>query len=214
MTGSVVIDVQSAAKTFRGRMVLRGADLTVERNGVYAILGPNGSGKSVLLRLMSLLLRPDSGSVEIADEYLPRGRTFPDRFGILIDRPGYIPGLTGLENLEALARIQRRVDRDDICVWMRRFGLDPALPQRMKAYSQGMIQKVGLIQALMEDQEVLLLDEPFTALDELSVETVTAALRELIGAGRTVVFTTHDKSHITELNAEPYHLIDGAVVRR
>ncbi len=214
MTDRPLIDVQGVTKTLRRRRVLDGVSLTIRRGGIYAIQGANGSGKSVLLRVMTRLMRPDEGQVLIADDFLPPGRSYPDRFGILIDRPGFVGNQTGLENLQALARIQGRVGDAEILDWMDRLGLDPGLPQKMKAYSQGMIQKVGLIQAVMEEQQVLILDEPFTALDEDTVAEVYEILLELVAAGRTLVFTTHDRDHVQALGAERYLMVDGVLSRR
>ncbi len=208
MTDDRILELRDVTKSFRGRPVLTGVSLAVDRGSVHAIRGHNGSGKSVLLRLMCRILRPDEGTVTIAPAFLPRGRTYPDSFGVIIDRPGYIPGETGLRNLEILASIRGRVGREQIVGYLERLGLDPATPQPMKSYSQGMVQKIGLVQAVMEDQQVLLLDEPFTALDDASRAAAKDLLRELVAAGRTLVFTTHDSDDVLEMGAVE-HRIDG-----
>lgn len=194
-----VVRLTDVSKSFKGMTVLKDVNLAVEPGECVAIEGPNGSGKSVLLRLMCGLMRPDTGSVTFDPTFLPPGRTLPDSFGVIIDRPGYIAHLTGFENLQELARIRRVIGDDEIEDALVRVGLSPDIRQSVGRYSMGMKQKLGLAQAIMEDQRVLLLDEPFNALDASSVEAVRALLAELLAEGRTLVFTSHNAADIEAL---------------
>nr|WP_300148676.1 ABC transporter ATP-binding protein [Propionicimonas sp.] len=179
--------------------MLTDVELEVSEGECIAVLGPNGSGKSVLLRLMCRLLAPDRGEVSIADRYQAPGKTFPQEFGIIIDRPGFQSLRTGYENLRDLAGIRRLIGREQIVEAMELVGLDPGLRQRVGQYSLGMKQKLALAQAIMERQQVLLLDEPFNALDAQSVTRVHTLLRDLRDQGRTIVFCSHNGADVAAL---------------
>ncbi|MFT4229795.1 MAG: ABC transporter ATP-binding protein [Microbacterium sp.] len=206
-----VITAEAVAKSFRGRPLYTDATFTIPAGTITGVAGPNGSGKSVLFRLLCGFDRPDRGTITIEPRYLSARRTFPERFGVLIDRPGYIGGATGLENLLALARIRRVIDEEKVTQTMSRLGLDPSLTQKVRHYSLGMKQKLALAQAIMEDPEVLLLDEPFNALDEDSVAVVKDLIRDFHAAGGTLVFTSHNPADIPELATRVLTIGDGRV---
>lgn len=193
------IRLTDVTKSFRQVPVLRNVTLEVPFGACYSVQGPNGSGKSVLFRLMCGFLRPDSGTVYIAPELMGKGRVFPEQFGVVIDHPGYLGNRSGRENLEALAAIRGRIGTAEIEQALVRVGLDPDTPQKVAAYSLGMKQKLALAQAFMEDQQVLLLDEPFNALDKESVQQTTALLRSFLDDGRTIVFTSHHDAEVESL---------------
>ncbi len=207
-----VISMESVSKSFRKIPVLRDVDLRLGEGECVAISGPNGSGKSVLFRLACGLLKPDLGRVSIDPAYLSRRATFPQGFGILIDRPGYVATRTGLDNLRELAAIRRIVGDVEIRMAMTRVGLDPDTPQVVGRYSLGMKQKLGLAQSFMEGQAVLLLDEPFNALDETSVMRVRMLLRELLVEGRTILFSSHNPDDIAALATRHLVIRAGSLV--
>lgn len=194
-----VIALESVSKAFRGRPLYRDVSFEIEEGSVVAITGPNGSGKSVLFRVMCGFLLPDSGTVSIDPSFLSRGRTFPEGFGVVIDRPGYLAGKTGLNNLRELARIRGVIGDEQIRQTMSLLGLDPDLKQRVRHYSLGMKQKLAIAQALMESPRVLVLDEPFNALDVDSVSNVKRILKKLNAQGVTIVFTSHNESDVEDL---------------
>jgi ABC-2 type transport system ATP-binding protein len=192
----VVVELSGVSKSFRGQDVLSGVDLTVESGRSYGLVGPNGSGKSLLLHMMCGLVRPDSGSVMIDPKYLSGDRTFPDRFGIAINGPAYLPGLSAMGNLLRLAAIRRRADKVELAETLTSLGLDPLSKQKVRNFSLGMRQKLSLAQAFIESPEVLLLDEPFNALDVESVANVSGLLKQKLLAGTTIVMTSHHSSEI------------------
>jgi len=207
-----VITLESVTKSYRNRVLFRDVDLVVEEGEITSFAGPNGAGKSVLFRLMCGFVAPDSGTVTIAPQFLSRGRTFPEDFGIIIDRPGYLPGRTGLDNLRELAAIRGMIGEDEIRSAMESLGLDPARPQRVRQYSLGMKQKLALAQAFMERPRVLILDEPFNALDAATVSTVKEHLRTLNAQGVTILFTSHNADDIEELSTRKYRIEDANVI--
>ncbi|WP_344779380.1 ATP-binding cassette domain-containing protein [Microbacterium kribbense] len=138
---------------------------------------------------------------------------YPESFGILIDGPGYLPFATGYENLQRLARIRNTARRAETEAAMVAVGLDPTLRQRVRNYSLGMKQQLGIAQAIMEDQEVLLLDEPFNGLDRSSVAEMHALLRRQRSEGRTVLFTSHIGADVDELADTVYEVDRGGLAR-
>jgi ABC-2 type transport system ATP-binding protein len=207
-----VIEIRELTLSLGGNPVFCDASATFDAGRTCGLVGPNGSGKSVLLKLICGFLSPNSGEVFVDPRYLSRGRTFPEHFGIAIDGPAYLPHITGLANLQELANIQKKISTREIRAAMQRLDLDPDSKQRVGNYSLGMKQKLSLTQAFMEDPDVLLLDEPFNALDARSVTLVKDILRDLRAAGKTMIFTSHNAVDIAELS-DAIVEIDGLSLR-
>lgn len=204
-----IAEFRNVSKTFRGIEVLRDVTVTFESGLAYGIVGPNGAGKSVLFRLLCGFTLPTSGEVKIHSDYRPRGTEFPRSFGILIDGPGYVGHWSGLKNLLSLARIRKLVDETAVRDSMSRLGLDPDSKTPVARYSMGMKQKLALAQATMEGQQVLVLDEPFNALDAASVETLTGILVRHRLNGGTLIFASHRSDDIDKLADHTYRINDG-----
>lgn len=207
-----VITVDTVSKSYRGRALYRETTFEIGEGAITSLAGPNGSGKSVLFRMLCGFLAPDSGTITIDPRYLSKGRAFPDRFGVIIDRPAYLAGRTGLQNLQELAAIRRRIGDRKIKETMHLVGLDPDLKQNVRQYSLGMKQKLSLAQALMEDPEVLILDEPFNALDAESVSNLRRILKTLNAHGVTILFTSHAQDDIDALATVRLKIADEKVV--
>lgn len=202
-----VVEVEHVTKTFKGNAIYRDASASFERGHITAVTGPNGSGKSVLFRMICGFTEPDEGSIVIDPEFLSADATYPAEFGIIIDGPGYLPFARGIENLERLASIRGVASTKDIEDAMRLVGLDPSLKQRVRNYSLGMKQKLAIAQAIMEDQKVLLLDEPFNGLDRDSTMRIRNLLTNLRDEqGRTIIFTSHIKEDIDALADTVYEV--------
>lgn len=209
---NTIIEFTDVALAFRRNVLFSDVNLRVETGGGYALRGPNGSGKSALLRLMCRMMTPTRGSVHISPDHLAKDATFPAAFGVAIDGPAYIAGLSGFDNLRELAAIRRVINKDQIRATMLEFGLDPESRTRVGRYSLGMKQKLSLSQAVMESPTVLLLDEPFNALDDTSVEILRNRLHEFRAQGGTLVVTSHDPQHLATL-VDTTFTIDGGSVR-
>ncbi|MFB7799693.1 ABC transporter ATP-binding protein [Isoptericola sp. NPDC056134] len=212
-TSTTVASLRGVSKAFKHHVLFTDVDYDLEPGRIQALQGPNGSGKSVLLKILCGFVKPDTGHVVIDDAYLDARRTFPQDFGVIIDRPGYVGGLTGYQNLQRLAEIRGAVGRPEIEAAMRRVGLDPVAKQRARNYSLGMKQRLALAQAFMEDQRVLVLDEPFNALDANGVDEVRNLLREFRDEGRTVLFTSHNAEDVDAL-ADIVHRLNGGTLER
>jgi len=201
-----VITLTNVSKRYKGQELFHDVNVSFEAGKIYGITGINGSGKSVLFKMLCGFIFPDEGTIEVDGRRLAGKNRFPKDFGILIERPGYIGQLDGFSNLKELARIQNKIDDATIRKAMEQVGLAPNLTQKVKQYSLGMKQKLGIAQAIMENQQVLLLDEPFNALDADSVERIRTLLVQYKQEGRTIFLTSHQQQDIDLLCDEVYHI--------
>jgi len=190
------IELRNVTKCIKGNMVLREVKCKLEGGRIYGLVGRNGSGKTMLLRMMAGLILPTQGQVIVDGEPLHKTISFPKDMGILIEKPEMMIDLSGLENLKLLAEIRGVIEETTIREYMQLFSLDPDSRQPVKKYSLGMKQKIGIIQALMEGPSLLLLDEPFNALDEHSVELLRKLLLKCKKEGKLVVITSHHREDI------------------
>ncbi|WP_251132135.1 ABC transporter ATP-binding protein [Exiguobacterium sp. ERU656] len=201
-----MITLTNVSKQYKGHELFHDLNASFELGKIYGITGVNGSGKSVLFKMLCGFVFPDAGTIEVDGQILTGKHRFPKDFGILIERPGYIGQLDGFRNLKELARIQNKVDDVTIRRAMEQVGLAPNLTQKVKHYSLGMKQKLGIAQATMENQQVLLLDEPFNALDAESVERIRTLLVQYKEEGRTIFLTSHHQQDIDLLCDEVYKI--------
>ena len=184
-----MIRARGLEKRFGEKRVLAGVELDVERGGFVLVTGPNGSGKTTLLRLVAGLLAPTAGELDVGVE---RGRV-----GFLAHEPLVYRELTALENLQLYARLYR-VDPERIGMLLERFGLWEARAERAGSYSRGMLQRLALCRVLLHEPELLLLDEPFNALDADGAGLLDRELAEL-RPGRTFLVATHDPERLAPL---------------
>ncbi|ALF10885.1 ABC transporter ATP-binding protein [Parageobacillus thermoglucosidasius] len=194
-----IISLKNVSKAYKGLTLFDGVDLNVEKGKIYGIVGPNGSGKSVLFKMICGFVFPDEGTIIVEGVEIGKGKRFPDNFGIIIDRPGYIANKTGFQNLKELALIRGKISDEKIFETMEMVGLQPHAKQKVKHYSLGMKQKLAIAQAIMEDQQVLILDEPFNALDAESVDRIRNLLLSFKNEGRTILLTSHNQEDINIL---------------
>jgi heme exporter protein A len=186
-----VIDAQKLGRRFGEKRVLRGVDLTVPRGGFAVVTGANGSGKTTLLRICAGLAIPTEGALRVDAERA--------QIGYLAHEPLVYRELTALENLELYGRLYRVPERRErIGMLLERFGLWDARRDRVASYSRGMTQRLALCRVLLHGPELLVLDEPYTALDAAGAELLDAQLAELRGA-QTVLVSTHDPDRVAPL---------------
>lgn len=186
-----MIEARGLGRRFGEKRVLDGVDLDVPRGGFLLVTGPNGSGKTTLLRMIAGLLVPTAGELRVD---VPR-----ERVGYLGHEPLVYRELTALENLDLYGRLYRVHERRErIGMLLERFGLWEARNRRADTFSRGMLQRLALCRAMLHDPEVLVLDEPFSALDEEGAALLDRELAEL-GARATFVVTSHDPERIAAL---------------
>ncbi|TYS63937.1 ATP-binding cassette domain-containing protein [Bacillus infantis] len=201
-----LIQLNEVSKSFKGVSIFENMNFKAEKGKVYGIIGHNGSGKSVLFKLICGFLFPESGQIVVNGEELGTNKRFPKNLGIIIDRPGYIAGKTGFENLKILAMIENKISDNKIKETMELVGLQPEAKQKVKNYSLGMKQKLAIAQAIMEDQQILILDEPFNALDVDSVKNIRQLIQKFKAEGKTILLTSHNQEDINLLCDEVYRI--------
>ena len=188
-----MIRARALSRQFGNRRALSEVDLDVPAGGFALVTGPNGSGKTTLLRLFAGLAAPTGGSLEVAAERA--------RIGFLGHEPLLYRELTALENLDLYGRLYRVPERRErIGMLLERFGLWRVRGERAASFSRGMLQRLSLCRVLLHDPDLLLLDEPFNALDDAGVELLERELAELRAtASRTFVVATHEPARLEPL---------------
>lgn len=188
-----VIEAQALGKIYGTRPVLNGVQLAVASGQGAALVGHNGAGKSTLIKALAGLIAPSSGRALIFGEHSRRlSLDARRRIGVLTHQSLLYPGLTARENLEFYARLYLlAAPADHAAEWLERVGLAQAADQRVRALSRGMEQRLAIARAMIADPEVLLLDEPFAALDLEGVALVAALIKDAMLRGRAVVLTAH-----------------------
>lgn len=208
------INIDNISKSFDKGLVLNNINLYFESGKVYGLKGRNGSGKTMLLRAISGLILPDKGTIKIDDKILGDDLSFPPSVGVLIENPGYIPELSGKENLRNIADIKSVVSDKEINEIMKYFDLEPESKKSVKKYSLGMKQKLGLCMAFMEDPELVLLDEPMNALDEKAVNDLKDLILKKEKEGKLIIIASHDLEDLEELTDEIIEMQNGEVVNK
>lgn len=193
------IVVEHVSKAFGKDQILKDVNLTIPEGKIYGVVGNNGSGKTVLMKCICGFLRPDGGRIFVNGKQVGRECDFPDGLGVIIETPGFLPNISGYQNLKILASLKARIGRKEITETMNRVGLNPAMKKPVSKYSLGMRQRLGIAQAIMEDPGVLILDEPFNGLDKAGVSQMRELLKELKGQGKSILLASHNAQDIEEL---------------
>ncbi|WP_248927982.1 ABC transporter ATP-binding protein [Paenibacillus hamazuiensis] len=208
---AIAIQMNNVSKSIKGREVLSEVTLTIEKGKIVGFVGHNGSGKSMLFRIITGLVIPTSGEVSLFGETLHRTISFPRSASVILEKPGFLEQYSGYDNLKFLADIRGKIGPERIKTAIRQVGLDPEDKRKVKAYSLGMKQKLAIAQAIMEEPELILLDEPMNGLDEDSVSNVYELIKKENARGATVLLTSHHKADIETLCHEVYKLNAGKV---
>lgn len=207
------INVVNYSKIIKGRVILEDVNLSLESGRIYGLKGVNGSGKTMLLRALCGLIYPTSGYVEVDGEKLRKNISFPRSVGALIESPAFLDNFTGYKNLEMIASLKEIASRQDIEEALAETGLDPHDARTYKKYSLGMKQKLGLACCFMEKPDIILLDEPFNALDEESVEKIKRIMIRHKERGALIVLACHDGQSLLSLSDEIYNVVEGRVTK-
>lgn len=205
------IKITSLTKKIGKSVVLENINLEFKGGRIYGLRGKNGSGKTMLMRVISGLILPTSGNVEINGRILGKDMSFPESIGILLENPAFIDSFSGYRNLKALADINRLISEEDIKETIQRVGLNPEDKKKYKKYSLGMKQRLGIAAAVMEKPEIILLDEPINALDESGVKEIRDLLFELKSEERIIIVACHDREELEYLADEIIEISDGKI---
>lgn len=205
-----MIIIDNLTKKFNKETILENVNLKLEKGKIYGFVGKNGSGKTVLFKMILGFISPSSGYVQVNNKKVGKDIDFPADCGIIIETPGFIDNISGYKNLRLLASIKGTIDDSKIRECMNFMGLDPDDKKKVKNYSLGMKQKLGLTQALMENPEILILDEPMNALEQESVVKVRNLLMKL-KEEKIILLASHIKEDIELLCDEIYEIRDRTV---
>ena len=187
-----VIEVKNVVKRWGNNTVLKSVDLTAEHSEIIGIIGHNGSGKTVLMKCICGFITPDSGEITVSGKRIGKDIDIPKNIGSIIEAPGFLPNFSGFSNLWQLAKIRGKISKDDIRSAMKTVGLDPNEKKHVGKYSLGMKQRLGIAQAIMEDPDVLILDEPLNGLDKDGVADMRQLLLQLKEEGKTMIVASHN----------------------
>ncbi|MEA2353944.1 MAG: type transport system ATP-binding protein [Solirubrobacteraceae bacterium] len=209
----LAIHTQGLGKRFGPRVALESIDLEVPRGTAFGFIGPNGAGKTTLIRLLLGLAEPTSGSMRLLGRDQPRHRADTlARVGAIIEEPRFHGHLTGRENLVVHAAAREPAARERIPASLERVGLTARADDKVKTYSLGMRQRLGIARCLLGDPELLILDEPMNGLDPAGILELRGLIRSLVDEGRTVMLSSHLLDEVEKTCDAAAIVDDGRIV--
>ncbi|MCT7398491.1 ATP-binding cassette domain-containing protein [Eubacterium sp. LFL-14] len=203
--------VDNISKNIGNRKILDSVNLELENGKIYGFVGRNGSGKTMLFRALSGLMGVSSGKIFLDDRELHKDMRVLENIGITIENAGLYPELAGFDNLKLLSGLKRKIDDNKIRETIVRVGLDPDDKRPFRKYSLGMKQRIVIAQAIMEEPDILMLDEPTNALDEEGIERIRKIISEEKQRGAMVLIASHNKEDIKLLADKVFLIRDGRV---
>lgn len=207
------IEVNNYTKIIKGMTVLDNVNLTLEKGSISLIVGGNGSGKTMLLRALSGLIFPTSGEILIDGKKMIFNEKFPVDIGICIEQNGMQSNISGFENLAYLANINKIIDEKEILRYMKLFDIYRYKDMKFKKYSLGMKKNLALIQAVMENQDLMIFDEPLNGLDEKSIDVFVKLLEEEKAKGKTIIIATHKQNIFENILDRVFEMYHGRLKR-
>lgn len=194
-----MIKVENVSLKIKKDMILRNINVEFDDGKIHGIIGRNGSGKTMLMKCICGFIRPTEGEITVAGKRIGIDCDFPESIGVIIETPEFIPYYSGFKNLKLLADINGKITDGDIQRSIELVGLDPNLKKSVKKYSLGMRQRLGLAQAIMENPDLLILDEPMNGLDKDGVGEMRKYLLDLKEQGKTILIASHSAEDIDVL---------------
>ncbi len=206
-----VVRVQNVTKKFKETTALKNVTVSFEAGKIFGIVGRNGSGKTVLFKCICGLLPVTEGNIIVFNQTIGDGIQVPKGVGAVIETPGFLPNASGYRNLYYLASLSGKVGKQKLRDTMTIVGLDPDSRKHVGKYSMGMRQRLGLAQALMEDPQLLILDEPMNGLDNEGVRDMRSLLKHLRNQGKTIILASHSQEDIALLCDTVYKMDAGVL---
>ena len=206
-----VIKVRNVTKKFKEATALKDVTVSFERGKIYGIIGRNGSGKTVLFKCVCGLLAVSEGEITVLGQTIGDGLRVPKGVGAVIETPGFLPNASGYRNLFYLASLSGKPDRQKIRDVIAMVGLDLDSRKYVGKYSMGMRQRLGLAQAIMDDPELLILDEPMNGLDNQGTKQMRQLLIDFRSQGKTIILASHSQEDISTLCDVVYQMDAGVL---
>ena len=208
-----VVETQGLTKKFGERVAVANVDLRVPRGAAFGYLGPNGAGKTTLIRMLLGLTSATSGSMQLLGRPVPAQRAAAlSRVGAIVEEPRFHGHLTGRENLQVIAAARERAAHGRIDGALARAGLTHRADERVKRYSLGMRQRLGVARSLLADPELLILDEPTNGLDPAGIHEFRDMIRGFVAEGRTVLLSSHLLDEVEKICDEVAIVDRGQIV--
>jgi len=204
-----IIVVNHVTKIIKNAALLDNVNFTVERGTISGIVGRNGSGKTVLFKCICGFMNISSGSIEVDGKRMGQNGRLIENAGIIIEEPGFIPIYSGLRNLMLLANLNHTISKEEIKDVMIKVGLDPSEKKAVKTYSMGMKQRLAIAQAVMENPDIIILDEPMNGLDDSGTQEIRKLFLDLKKEGKTFLIASHIKEDIDVLCDSVYRMDAG-----
>lgn len=209
-----MIEIKNLCKSFGDVQVLKNISMTLESGKIYGLVGRNGSGKTMLMKHILGLVKATSGQILIDGQEIGKDIDIPQNVGAIIETPGFLPEYSAFKNLKLLAMIRGKISDNQIKETLQLVGLNPTSKKHVGTYSLGMKQRLGLAQALMEDPDILLLDEPLSGLDNDGVKQMYQILLHQKKSRKLMVIASHSKEDIAILCDEVFQFDKGMIFSR
>lgn len=190
-TNTNVIEVKNVSLSIKENKILNNINVSFERGKIHGLIGRNGSGKTMLMKCICGFVKCTSGEIIVNGERVGKDVDFPSNTGIIIENPSFIPYYSGYKNLKMLAELNGKTKKEDVIASIESVGLDPKMKRSVKKYSLGMRQRLGFAQAIMDNPDILILDEPMNGLDVDGVDDIRKCLMELRNQGKTILIASH-----------------------
>lgn len=193
-------------------MILSDIDLHIEKGKITGLVGRNGSGKTMLMKCITGFVKPTAGEIIFSGKKIGEDVDFPANTGIILETPSFVPFYSGYKNLYELASLNHKTDKSGIEDILKKVGLYEAKDKLVKKYSLGMRQRLGIAQALMENPDTLILDEPMNGLDNACVKMIREILLDLKEEGKTILLVSHNFEDIKCLCDKIYEIDHGKLM--
>ncbi len=209
-----IIEMKGVTLTIKNKIILDNISLNIKEGTIHALVGQNGSGKTMLMKSICGFVHPQKGSIIVQNKKIGSDIDFPQNIGLIIETPGFIPYFSGYKNLEYLASIKSKISKKEITDALDAVGLSDAANKHVGKYSLGMRQRLGIAQAIMENPDILVLDEPMNGLDSKGVELVRELLLKLKQEGKTILITSHNAQDIEILCDNITYMENGKIIEQ
>lgn len=208
-----MIELQKVSKRFQKETPVKEVTASFPDGEITGIVGRNGSGKTVMFKMICGLMLPTEGTIIVNGEKIGKDVDFPKSIGAIIETPGFLPWQTAFQCLMDLAVLKKKIGKDEVKDAIVRVGLDPESRKKVGKYSLGMRQRLGIAQAIMENPDVLVLDEPMNGLDKHGVEDMRKLFLELKEQGKTILIASHNRMDIDFLCDHVYEMDAGVLTK-
>ncbi|CEN31359.1 ABC transporter ATP-binding protein [Paraclostridium sordellii] len=207
-----LITLLNVEKKIKHKYILKNINLEIEKGKIYGFIGHNGCGKTMLFRAICNFINITKGEILVNGIKIKPDVEYPIKLGALIEYPGFIESYSGIKNLEYLSEINKYIGKEEIIEVLKEVGLYDFKDEKVKKYSLGMKQKLGIAQAIMEDQELLIFDEPINALDDFSIDVFRNIINKKKNEGKTILISSHNKEKLEDLFDFTVKMSNGEIV--